>query len=79
MGKVGAYEAKTNLAQLLNRVTDGERIVITRHGVPVAMLQPVPPARQMPRQQVIAELKTFRRAHRLAGLALSEMIAEGRE
>ena len=79
MSEVGAFDAKTNLGKLLTRVSKGERIVITRHGVPVAMLQPVNPARKMPPQQVISELKTFRRKHRLAGLALSEMIAEGRE
>ena len=39
---VGAYEAKTHLPRLLERVSRGERITITRHGVPVAEL--VPPA-----------------------------------
>jgi len=40
MDKVGAYEAKTHLPELLERVIKGERITITRHGVPVAVLQP---------------------------------------
>jgi prevent-host-death family protein len=35
MATVGAYEAKTHLAQLLERVGQGERITITKHGVPV--------------------------------------------
>lgn len=34
--QVGAYEAKTHLPALLRRVEGGERITITRHGVPVA-------------------------------------------
>ncbi|HLJ05195.1 MAG TPA: type II toxin-antitoxin system prevent-host-death family antitoxin, partial [Acetobacteraceae bacterium] len=33
---VGAYEAKTHLSELLDRVERGEQIVITRHGRPVA-------------------------------------------
>ena len=37
---VGAFEAKTHLSDLLARVADGERIVITRRGKPVAMLVP---------------------------------------
>lgn len=35
---VGAHEAKTRLAELLDRVERGEEIVITRHGRPVARL-----------------------------------------
>ena len=37
---VGAFDAKTKLSELLDRVEAGEVIVITRHGVPVATLQP---------------------------------------
>ncbi len=33
---VGAYQAKTHLPQLLDRVEGGETITITRHGKPVA-------------------------------------------
>ena len=39
METVGAYEAKTHLPKLLERVLKGERITITKHGVPVAVLQ----------------------------------------
>lgn len=35
---VGAHDAKTRLAELLDRVERGEEIVITRHGRPVAKL-----------------------------------------
>ena len=40
MAEVGSYEAKTHLSGLLDRVERGERITITRHGVPVAVLVP---------------------------------------
>ena len=36
MSEVSAYEAKTHLSQLLERARQAERIVITRHGTPVA-------------------------------------------
>ena len=39
---VGAFEAKVKLAELLDRVEQGEEIVITRRGKPAARL--VPPA-----------------------------------
>lgn len=38
--EVGTYEAKTQLPRLLERVAKGERVVITRHGKPVADLVP---------------------------------------
>jgi len=37
---VGAFDAKTKLSELLDRVEAGEVIVITRHGSPIATLQP---------------------------------------
>jgi len=40
MGKVTALEAKTRLGELLERVSHGEEIVITRHDKPVARLVP---------------------------------------
>ena len=38
---VGAYEAKTHLSELLEKVEAGEEITITKHGAPVAKLLPV--------------------------------------
>ncbi|MGA3399697.1 MAG: type II toxin-antitoxin system prevent-host-death family antitoxin [Acetobacteraceae bacterium] len=41
METVGAFEAKTHLSSLLERVAKGEAFTITRHGKPVAQLVPV--------------------------------------
>jgi len=38
--EIGAFEAKNTLGALLDRVQQGEEIVITRHGRPVARLIP---------------------------------------
>ena len=38
--EVGAFDAKNKLGSLLDRVEQGEEIVITRHGKPVARLVP---------------------------------------
>jgi len=40
MREIGAFEAKNTLGSLLNRVEQGEEILITRHGKPVARLVP---------------------------------------
>jgi prevent-host-death family protein len=78
MKTVGAYEAKTHLPQLLERVAKGERIRITKHGVPVATLQPADSAKKKPVREIIDQLKRFRSSHRLDGFSIREMIEEGR-
>ena len=75
---VGSYEAKTHFSQLIERVIHGERIVITRHNTPVATLQPVGPAAKASPEQVIAQIKNFRRVYRLGYLSIAEMKEEGR-
>ncbi len=78
MATVGAYEAKTHLPQLLDRVAHGETITITRHGVPVAMLVPAPEAQQKNIKEVIEALREFRRGKTLEGLTIRQLIDEGR-
>ena len=80
MIKVGSYEAKTHLPQLLERVAKGESILITRRGVPVAVLAP-PPVRETDKdvRQVIREMKALRQQNTLGeGLSLRDLIEEGR-
>jgi prevent-host-death family protein len=79
METVGAYEAKTHLPKLLDRVAKGERIVITRHGTPVAVLQPADTERQIDVAAIIKEMRCFRKAHTLDGLSIKEMIEHGRK
>ena len=76
---VGSYEAKTHLSALLERVSKGETITITKHGVAVAKLIPIgdeKPKRDV--KQVIAELQEFRKRNTLGGLSIRELIEEGR-
>jgi prevent-host-death family protein len=40
VAKVSAFEAKTRFGELLNRVSEGEEVVITRHDKPIARLIP---------------------------------------
>lgn len=49
MTKVNVNEAKTHLSALLDRVADGESIVICKRNVPAAELRPIQPPRQQPR------------------------------
>lgn len=79
MTEVGAYEAKTHLPELLKRVEQGERITITRHGKPVAVLAPVGAVdREKVRQTIEAMLKR-REGNTLDGVTIRELIEEGRK
>lgn len=78
MEKVGAYEAKTHLPKLLERVMKGERITITKHGIPVAVLQPPDPEKSHDIKTVISEIRSFCEKHSLKSHSLRDLIEEGR-
>jgi prevent-host-death family protein len=59
MTTIGSHEAKTHLAELLDRVSRGEQILITRHGKPAAVLSP-PPTKAKDVGQVVKEILEFR-------------------
>jgi prevent-host-death family protein len=48
---IGAFDAKTKLSELLDRVEKGDVITITRHGVPIARLEPYVPVADAKRAQ----------------------------
>ncbi len=78
MKRIGAYEAKTYLPRLLDEVARGEEITITRHGVAIAVLRPVPTQESMTPARAIAGLRAFSRDHRLDGISVRDLIDEGR-
>ena len=79
METIGSFEAKTHLAQLLERVAEGEEFTITRHGKPVARLVPTQAARPKPDVRAAVEaMKAFRKGRTLGDLSIREMIEEGR-
>jgi prevent-host-death family protein len=80
MKTVGAYEAKTRFGELLREVENGETIIVTRHGQPVARLSPMDKEAD-DAAVAIEELHRYRREHRptLGGISLRELIEEGRE
>ena len=42
MKTMGIYEARTHFSEVIDKVVEGETIVITRHGSPVARIVPEP-------------------------------------
>ncbi|HUG40712.1 MAG TPA: type II toxin-antitoxin system prevent-host-death family antitoxin [Longimicrobiales bacterium] len=78
--QVGAYEARTHLSALLDRVESGEHISITRHGRVVAVLAPPPGAPDRTVEEAVAGILELRRGRALGDdLTVRELIDGGRE
>lgn len=78
MDRIGAYEAKTHLPELLERTVRGEQFLITKHGVPVAVLGPAPARAALDPEAAVRALKEFRRGRTLGELSLGDLVQAGR-
>ena len=79
METVGAFEAKTHLSDLLDRVSKGETITITRHGVPAALLVPVgETAKKLTHQEIVEGMRALRKRIKPDRMSVREMVEEGR-
>ncbi len=71
MESIGAFEAKTHLPKLLDRVARGESVTITRHGKPVAALVPAETDRTRAREAVA---RISERRRHIMGVPLVELL-----
>lgn len=79
MREVGAFEAKNRLGALLDRVEQGEEIIITRRGKPVAKLVPAETGFDREKaRRAVAGLLEASRGITLGGLRIKDLIDEGR-
>jgi len=77
---VGAYEAKTHLSELLEKVEAGEEIIITKHGAPVAKLVPVQKEASLEeRLAAVERIRKLAAGLSLGGLKVKALISEGRK
>lgn len=77
MSTIGAYEAKTHLPALLERVERGEHFTITRHGKAIARLIPLDD-RPEDAVSLADELRRIRSGARLRGLSIRKLRDSGR-
>ena len=76
MEAIGAFEAKTHLSALLDRVAKGETITITRHGVPAAILAPV--GKALSHQEIVEGMRDLRKRVKPGKMSVREMVNQGR-
>lgn len=77
MPEIGAYEAKTHLPKLLERVEKGERFVITRHGRAVAELAPVGKRDEKSIRRAIGDLHSLRDELKRRGVRMGDLLRRG--
>jgi prevent-host-death family protein len=81
MATVGVFAAKTHLAELIGRVEDGEEVVITRRGKPVAKLVPHRAGPLQTAAEIVGDMLRERDANgpRLGkGLSVRRLVEQGR-
>jgi prevent-host-death family protein len=81
MTAIGVYDAKTQLPKLLDRVSRGERFLITKHGRPVAQLVPAEPSAAVGVKEIIEQMEEWqeREGPTLGNrLTIRELREEGR-
>ncbi|MGH8014557.1 MAG: type II toxin-antitoxin system Phd/YefM family antitoxin [Candidatus Binataceae bacterium] len=77
-GEVDLFEAKTHLSALIDRVTRGEQITITRHGTAVARLVCADEQRRRDPKEAVMRIRELRRGLALKGENIRSLIEEGR-
>lgn len=76
---IGIFEAKANLGQLAQSAAEGEVVVLTRRGKPLAEIRPLEgETARADIRQAIEALRKFRRANRVGSFDIAELVAEGR-
>jgi prevent-host-death family protein len=77
MRKVGLFEAKQKLSELVERAGRGEEIGITKRGKLAAVIGPAPGHDQL--EEILDGLERIRkRAKALRGVTIKDVIEEGR-
>ena len=76
--KIGSYEAKTKLPEILRRVEAGEAFTITNRGKPIADLIPSRARSRVKAELAINNLLKMK-AHIVSDSDLKSMLSEGRK
>lgn len=82
MKKFGAFSAKTHFSEILKNVTNGEKFVITKNGMQVAMIIPFNQgeAEVDPIKDAIRAIKKLRKGVTLGKkLSIRKMLEMGRQ
>ena len=79
MASGGAFEAKTHWSELLDRARPGEKIMITRYGVPAALpVQVDEKEANLTHQEIVEGMRALRKRVKPGKRSVRDMVKEGR-
>jgi prevent-host-death family protein len=78
MERIGIYDARAKLSELIERVQAGEEVVLTRHGEPVARLVPEKQRRKRSRAAAVTRIRALARKLDIRDVDVRKVIEEGR-
>lgn len=78
MERIGIYDARAKLSELIERVQSGEEVILTRHGEPVARLVPEKRRRKGAAAATVARIRTLARRLNIRDVDVRKLIEEGR-
>ncbi len=76
--KIGSYDAKTKLPEILRRVKTGEAFTITNRGKPIADLIPSRSASHLKTETAISNILKARK-HKISDELLNSLMENGRK
>ena len=78
--QIGAFEAKTNFSQILEKIVNGNTYIITRRGKPVAKIIPFK-EKTISRKEAINTLREMRKLYngKSGDFNIREAIKDGRK
>lgn len=74
MSTYSVADAKSGLPRLIDRALEGEEVIISRHGKPVAELRPLAPVSRATPPATYAWLQARRQARKPVGLSSVELL-----
>jgi len=79
MERIGIYDAKARLSQLIEKVEAGAEVVITKRGRPVARLVPPAAPRKRSRAAAARRIRALCEQLDIRGVDIRRLIDEGRD
>ncbi|MDA8052796.1 MAG: type II toxin-antitoxin system prevent-host-death family antitoxin [Deltaproteobacteria bacterium] len=76
--KVGSYEAKTKLPEILRRVKSGQSYTITNRGEDIAELIPSLNSDKKNKDLAVEQIKALMLENPVRGINIKDLISEGR-
>ncbi len=76
MRKIGAYELRTHLSEVLDSVERGQSVVVTRHRRPIARILPDVVVRHEQVKQAVKSLLNFPRTPLPKGVTIRKLVEE---